>query len=222
MKIRIDLKIFLIIFLFILTKQIQIYMLIMIFALIHELGHLLAGILLKLKPEKIEIIPVGVTIAFRLKTEDLNDKIGKSNKLEIKKMLIVIAGPLTNIIMIWVVLKLQINIIQKISIIYANILIVIFNLLPIYPLDGGRILRGILNICVGKRKTNKYINTISIIVTSCTTIVSAAATWYSQNIAIIFITIYLWIIVLKEFKLNKQKQRIYEILEKTIEIKSKK
>ena len=222
MKIRIDLKIFLIIFLFILTKQIQIYMLIMIFALIHELGHLLAGILLKLKPEKIEIIPVGVTIAFRLKTEDLNDKIGKSNKLEIKKMLIVIAGPLTNIIMIWVVLKLQINIIQKISIIYANILIVIFNLLPIYPLDGGRILRGILNICVGKRKTNNYINTISIIVTSCTTIVSAAATWYSQNIAIIFITIYLWIIVLKEFKLNKQKQRIYEILEKTIEIKSKK
>lgn len=222
MKIRIDLKIFLIIFLFILTKQIQIYMLIMIFALIHELGHLLAGILLKLKPEKIEIIPVGVTIAFRLKTEDLNDKIGKSNKLEIKKMLIAIAGPLTNIIMIWVVLKLQINIIQKISIIYANILIVIFNLLPIYPLDGGRILRGILNICVGKRKTNKYINTISIIVTSCTTIVSAAATWYSQNIAIIFITIYLWIIVLKEFKLNKQKQRIYEILEKTIEIKSKK
>ena len=222
MKIRIDLKIFLIIFLFILTKQIQIYMLIMIFALINELGHLLAGILLKLKPEKIEIIPVGVTIAFRLKTEDLNDKIGKSNKLEIKKMLIAIAGPLTNIIMIWVALKLQINIIQKISIIYANILIVIFNLLPIYPLDGGRILRGILNICVGKRKTNKYINTISIIVTSCTTIVSAVATWYSQNIAIIFITIYLWIIVLKEFKLNKQKQRIYEILEKTIEIKSKK
>lgn len=222
MKIRIDLKIFLIIFLFILTNQIQIYMLIMIYALIHELGHLLAGILLKLKPEKIEIIPVGVTIAFRLKTEDLNDKIGKSNKLEIKKMLIAIAGPLTNIIMIWVALKLQINIIQKISIIYANILIVIFNLLPIYPLDGGRILRGMLNICVGKKQTNKYINIISIIITTCTTILAIVTTWYSHNIALIFITIYLWIIVLKEFKLNKQKQRIYEILEKTIEIKSKK
>ena len=51
MKIRIDLKIFLIIFIFILTNQIQIYMLIMIFALLHELGHLLAGLLLKLKPE---------------------------------------------------------------------------------------------------------------------------------------------------------------------------
>lgn len=222
MRIRIDLKIFLIIFIFILTSQIQIYMLIMLFALIHEIGHLLAGLLLKLRPEKIEIIPVGVSVAFQLKTEDFNHKIGKSNLLEIKKILIAIAGPLTNIIIIWIALKFKINIIQKISIIYANILIVIFNLLPIYPLDGGRILRGILNICVGKRKTNKYINIISIIVITGTTILAIIATVYSHNIALIFIIIYLWIIVVKECKLNKQKQRIYEILEKTIEIKSKK
>lgn len=222
MRIRIDLKIFLIAFIFILTNQIKLYMLIMLFALIHELGHLLAGLLLKLKPEKIEIIPVGVSIAFKLKTDDFNHKIGKSNLLEIKKILIAIAGPLTNIIIIWIALKLHINIIEKISIIYANILIVMFNLLPIYPLDGGRIIKGILNICAGKRKANKYINIISIIITSCTTILSFIATWYSHNIAIIFITIYLWIIVVKEYKINKQKQKIYELLEKTIENKSKK
>lgn len=214
MRIRIDLKIFLIMLIFILTNQIQIYMLIMLFALIHELGHLLAGLTLKLKLEKIEIIPVGVSIAFKLKTEDFNKKIGKSNLLEIKKILIAIAGPLTNIIIIWAALKLNINIIQKIIIIYANILILIFNLLPIYPLDGGRILKGILNILVGKRKTNKYINIISIIVTTCITILMIIATWYNHNVALIFITIYLWIIVIKEYKINKQKQRIYEILEK--------
>ena len=39
MRFRIDLKIFIIIILFYLTKQIQIYALIMIFALIHELAH---------------------------------------------------------------------------------------------------------------------------------------------------------------------------------------
>lgn len=54
MRFRIDLKIFIIIILFYLTKQIQIYALIMIFALIHELAHLLAGILIKMKPEKLE------------------------------------------------------------------------------------------------------------------------------------------------------------------------
>ena len=62
MRFRIDLKIFIIIILFYLTKQIQIYALIMIFALIHELAHLLAGILIKMKPEKLEIMPFGFSI----------------------------------------------------------------------------------------------------------------------------------------------------------------
>ena len=222
MKIQIDLKIFLIIFIFIVTNQIQIYMLIMLFALIHELGHMLAGLLLKLRPEKIKIIPVGVSIAFRLKPEDFNQKIGKANILEVKKILIAIAGPLTNIIIIWIASQIQINIIQEISIIYANIIIVIFNLLPIYPLDGGRILKGVLNITLGKRKANYYIKNISIIVITCITLLVAIVTWHNHNIALILITIYLWIIVIKEIKKNRRKERIYEMLEKTLENKLKK
>ena len=41
MSIKIDLKIFLFVILFWLTSQIEIYAILMIFALIHELGHLL-------------------------------------------------------------------------------------------------------------------------------------------------------------------------------------
>ena len=44
MSIKIDLKIFLFIILFWLTSQIKIYAVLMIFALIHELGHLLVRI----------------------------------------------------------------------------------------------------------------------------------------------------------------------------------
>ncbi len=40
MSIKIDLKIFLFVILFWLTSQIEIYAILMIFALIHELGHL--------------------------------------------------------------------------------------------------------------------------------------------------------------------------------------
>ena len=43
MKFKIDLKIFLFAILFYFTKQIQIYAILKIFALIHELGHLIAG-----------------------------------------------------------------------------------------------------------------------------------------------------------------------------------
>lgn len=57
MRFRIDLKIFFLIALFYLTKQIEVYAMVMFFAMIHELGHLFAGLLLGMKPEKIEIMP---------------------------------------------------------------------------------------------------------------------------------------------------------------------
>lgn len=52
MRFRIDLKIFIFLIIFYFTKQIEIYAMIMLFALIHELGHLLAGILMGMKPRK--------------------------------------------------------------------------------------------------------------------------------------------------------------------------
>ena len=58
MKFRIDLKIFAFLVLFYFTKQIEIYALIMIFAVIHELSHLLMGIILGFKPDSIELIPL--------------------------------------------------------------------------------------------------------------------------------------------------------------------
>ena len=61
MRFRIDLKIFIFLIIFYFTKQIEIYAMIMLFALIHELGHLLAGILMGMKPEKIELMPFGVS-----------------------------------------------------------------------------------------------------------------------------------------------------------------
>ena len=45
MRFRIDLKIFIFLIIFYFTKQIEIYAMIMLFALIHELGHLLACLL---------------------------------------------------------------------------------------------------------------------------------------------------------------------------------
>ena len=66
MRFRIDLKIFLFIILFYFTNQLELYALIMIFAILHELGHLLAGVLNGMRPEKLEIKPYGVSILFKL------------------------------------------------------------------------------------------------------------------------------------------------------------
>ena len=222
MRFRIDLKIFLFLIIFYLTKQIHIYTLIMIFALIHELGHLLAGILCGMKPEKLEIKPYGVSVSFKLFPKDYNIKIGQGNKLEIKKIIVALAGPLTNLLIIIVSLNLPIEIFTKLMIIYSNILIIIFNLIPIYPLDGGRIVKSILHICYGKRKSEKYINNISFVSLIIVTFISSILIYMVENIAIFIIVIVLWIMYIAEDIKYKRRIEIYNLLEKSIEINSNK
>lgn len=90
MRFRIDLKIFIFLILFYFTKQIEFYACIMFFALIHELGHLTAGMLLGMKPEKIELMPFGVSIAFKINPKEYNQKVKMGNALEIKKIIVAI------------------------------------------------------------------------------------------------------------------------------------
>ena len=78
MKIKINLNIFLFSILFLITNQIEIYALIMIFALIHELGHLLFGVILGFKADTLKIMPLGFCIEFETKVEAYNKKIMKS------------------------------------------------------------------------------------------------------------------------------------------------
>ena len=53
MRITIDLKIFLFAIIFIITKQIEFYAILMAYAIIHELGHLLCGAIFKVKTRNI-------------------------------------------------------------------------------------------------------------------------------------------------------------------------
>ena len=87
MRIKINIQIFAASAIFILTKQIEIYVWLMLFALIHELAHMLAGITLKLKPQTLEIQPFGIGIIFE-----------SFENTEKNKIIIALAGPAINII----------------------------------------------------------------------------------------------------------------------------
>lgn len=213
MSLKIDLKIFIFFILFYLTKQIKLYATIMILCIIHELGHVLMGLVLGLKIEKIEIMPMGLSVSFKLNIEDFNKKIQRGSVLQLKKIAIAIAGPLTNLIMLLIVLSTNINlkIVSNEILAYANILIMLFNLLPIYPLDGGRIFKELIQIFEGSIKAKIYIRKISKAVVIILTMLASIGILYLKNIAIFFIVIYLWIIVIKE---NKKYNEIIYKLEK--------
>ena len=198
MRFRIDLKIFLFIILFCISKQIEIYIIMIIFAFLHEIGHLIAGLILRLKPEKIEIIPVGLTVSFKVDIEGINKKKGNGNMFVIKEIIVAIAGPIVNLLIFIITLLNEEKTYLNNLIMYSNLLIFIFNLIPIYPLDGGRILKGILHIIFGKRTSYKITCDISIISNIILTAICSIAILYYKNIAIFLIVAYVWIILIRE------------------------
>ena len=110
--------------------------------------------------------------------------------------------------------NLKIDMIKAIMVIYTNFLIMLFNLLPIYPLDGGRILKSI--ICLNKKRKCAilYTNKISNMTLFFISFLFSILIYYYKNWAIIVILMYLWYIVLKENRICRMKLKLYENLEK--------
>lgn len=222
MQFKIDLKIFLFLVLFYFTRQIETYVTIIIFAVFHEFGHLLAGLAMGMKPEKIELMPYGLSISFKLKPDDYNKAILKGNLLVIKKILVALAGPITNLIIIFIVMNINRNILANPTIIYANLLLIVFNLIPIYPLDGGKILKGILHMFLGNKKSERYINLFSFIILIIITFIASIAIFYLENVSVFLITIFLWGLYIKQDMVFRRRNKIYDLIEKTIEIQENK
>lgn len=217
MNIKIDIKIFIFALIFFITNKIEIYATAMIFALIHELGHLICGIIIGFKPQNLSIMPYGIKLNFKLDFDDYNKKVKKGNMISVKKIIVALAGPITNILIFGVTMIITamkgdftfVGLTNK-NIIYSNLIIAIFNLIPIYPLDGGRIVHEILHIFKGLRLSYTYIQDISLISIALLTTVSSILVLYYKNIVMIIVLAYLWKLVIKTEKEFSLKEKIYE------------
>ena len=106
------------------------------------------GILFRWKIESVILLPFGALTIFN---EDLNRKI-------IEEFWIVIMGPIFQIVFTFLLYYFGLN-----EALYYSLTILCFNLLPIYPLDGSKILNLGLNKMTSFKRSHLLIIIISIV-----------------------------------------------------------
>ena len=148
---------YIIVLLALITGQIKELLGLLIIIISHEYGHYFMSKIFKWNIDKIYLYPFGGLIKY-------NEKIDKPFKEE---LLIAISGILNQFLVY--LLFLLLNKYYFISDYFFNIIknynysIILFNLIPIIPLDGSKILNIILNKLFNFRKSYIILNILSII-----------------------------------------------------------
>ena len=125
-----------------------------------------------------------------------------------------LAGPLFNIILAIVLCFLKIDEIWKMKIVYTNILLALFNLLPMVPLDGGKILKVILVKKIGNKDASIFMNKLTQAILVVITLLYSIAILQIKNFAIFLLIVYLWYLKWLEDRKLKTMILAYEVIEK--------
>lgn len=204
MRIEISLKIFLIIILFFIFNYLDTYIIFLIFISLHEIAHLIWGVIIGGIPKSICINPFGISLEFY--------SYGKNKFLN--RIILYFAGPLANIIFTIIFMKFDLIESYRTKIIYTNLALAFFNLIPIIPLDGGKIFLEIMKKFLNIEIANKFIMFFSKTFLMIITLIYSFAILKLKSIFILIILIYLWILYLKEEK----KYNLYERIRKSLHI----
>lgn len=168
--------------------KLDLFLIFYISILIHEIAHIVTALLIKVNVTELLLMPFGVCASY-------NEKI-----TPLKEILISVAGPIMSII----ILVFSKEVLIK----NVNLLITILNLIPIYPLDGGRIQKNFLIIKYGYNKGIKISQIISDFFIVIVFIFSVIFIIYFKNFYLLFLSLYIYTLSKKEMK----KERILRII----------
>jgi len=122
---------------------------------IHEMGHIAAALLFSKTVKCIRILPVG-----------LNAEIENGTDSQWKHVLIILSGPLTNVLLFAASSAVNSLYFENSAnirfFVITNIYLAVFNLLPVLPLDGGRILKEVLKGRLGLISASRVTGRVSV------------------------------------------------------------
>lgn len=168
--------------------KLNVFLIFYISILIHEIAHIVTALLTKVNVTELLLMPFGVCASY---SEIISSK---------KEILISIAGPIMSLI---------ISIFSKnILIKNINLLIMILNLIPIYPLDGGRLIKNFFIIKYGYNKGIKISQVIGDFFIVLIFIISIIFIIFLKNFYLLLLTLYIYTLSKKEMK----KERILRII----------
>ena len=138
--IKFDISFYIITILAITLGYLNQYVIFALTILIHESGHLLMGLIYGWEVEELTFFALGGKLKFK----------GELNKPNKEDIIISIAGVLFNFIFLLILLRFRhlpmspIFLKKYQFLVFAQIFVIVFNLIPLPPLDGGRIVSAIL------------------------------------------------------------------------------
>ncbi|MDK2801867.1 MAG: hypothetical protein KFW09_00670 [Oscillospiraceae bacterium] len=153
-------------------------------SLIHEFGHIIASFICKKKPKEISFETFGIRM-FQ------PDKVIPYNQ----EMLILFSGPLLNIILAFIFLFFYKENTNFLLWGYSNLIIGIFNLIPIGNLDGGRILNIFLKKFLDLKKSYFIGMLFSLLFLIPIIFIAVKIIFDSYNFSLIVTAVYLFLII---------------------------
>jgi len=199
--IKIDFSFYFVLLLAILTNNIKIYFIYIVFLLLHEIMHYLVAKNNGYMAKRIRLSFFGASLE-GLDDFYLND--------EIK---VVLAGPLFNFAIIilcnfcFLVFPASYKFLYDVFLV--NSVIFLYNLLPIYPLDGGRLVLLLLNKKYIRKIALKFVKIISWIVIGLIFLIFLISFFVNYNFILGFICVNLVHLVLKSTSDTSYKRNIF-------------
>lgn len=198
MSIKIHIYLFLMAAYMFAIGKLEMFLYYYLFVILHEFSHIIMAILLNVDIAEITLLPIGVNATY---------KDAGLNKNVYKEMFISLAGPAASFLFA-LFLKDKIYVAM-------NIVIGIFNLIPIYPFDGGKIIYCFLCIIFGDEKGKNISRYLTKIFLFLSLISGMIIIIFWKNYYVLVLMIYIVHIAKEEFK-KDELLKIYSNLDTSL------